>query len=352
MSLSGHLWTVAPRWWRRQPAPTARRWSMTVEDARYGGVELTGLLREEPGARELLVVLHGIGGCAEAVYARRAAEVAASAGLSCLRLNQRGSDRSGNDYYHAGLTADLHHALGSPELAGYEAVYLLGYSLGGHIVLRYASGAPPASSGTPGCGVDPRLQAVAAICPPLDLALSNRAIDSPRLWPYRRFVLANLFEIYRAVAARREVPVPVAEAAKIRTLFEWDDRLIAPRWGFADAPDYYRRASVAPYLAAIERPALVVASENDPMVPEHTLRPVLEATGAALEVAWVDRGGHVTFPANLELGVAAPPGLDQQVLGWLRKSWLGDSGGVGGSTAAAVLRPPSVNTGQPPAKEM
>jgi len=36
-----------------------------------------------------------------------------------------------------------------------------------------------------------------------------------------------------------------------------------------------------------------------------------------LEVRWAAPGGHVGFPPRLDLGIAAPPGLESQVLGWL-----------------------------------
>lgn len=310
MSLSGHLWTLAGRLRRGDSAPEAEPWSLDIPDPRFERVRLTGRLREEPDSSGLVVVVHGIGGCAEAGYSQAAAAAAERAGLSCLRINLRGCDRLGEDYYHAGLSTDLHRVLASPELSRFESLFLLGYSLGGHVALRYASGVDVEA-------LHSRLKAVAAICSPLDLERSNQVIDSPRLAPYRRYVLSNLAEIYTAVAQRREGPIGVEEVAKIRTLREWDGRVVAPRWGFADAADYYRQASVAPHLPAIEVPALLVASKHDPMVPAATLRPVLNDREHRLQVHWIDGGGHVAFPASLEIGVNAPPGLEAQVMGWL-----------------------------------
>ena len=66
----------------------------------------------------------------------------------------------------AGLTADLEAAIRSPALEGYEHILLLGYSLGGHIALRYACSRP-----------NERVRAVAAICSPLDLDRGARHLD-------------------------------------------------------------------------------------------------------------------------------------------------------------------------------
>lgn len=306
MALAAHIWTVASRLRRPPEAPPARPWSTEVSDPLLGRVRLTGVLRQEPGARELLLFVHGITGSAEATYARRVARAAAEMGVSCLRINLRGCDRRGEDYYHGGLSSDLGAVLASPECAGYEAVHVLGYSLGGHLALHYAARGP-----------DRRLAAVAAVCSPLDLTLAGRRIDQPAVWAYRRFVLANFREIYAPIAARRPVPVPPETAARFVYLRQWDDAVVAPRWGFADAEDYYARASVAPHLGDLAVPALLVAVEDDPMVPGEILRPALSRRGHGLEVRWVERGGHMAFPAALDLGYPGPPGLEGQLLGWL-----------------------------------
>jgi hypothetical protein len=310
MSVRGHFWTIAPRLRhgvRPWPAPEARPWETTLMDPVTGEVPVTGLLREVPGSEDLLVLVHGLGGGIGSHYMLRAARAAEAVGISCLRLNLRGCDRRSGDFYHAGLTADLHAALASAELRPYRRIYALGYSLGGHVALRLATEES-----------DPRLAAAAAVCSPLDLALSQREIDAPSRWVYRRYLLASLNDLYAAVAARRPVPLPVEEAARLRTIREWDDRIVAPRWGFAGAGDYYARASGAPRLGQLRVPALLLNSETDPMVPALAVRSVLKTPVPRLEVRWLAAGGHVAFPRGLDAGLGAGTGVDAQVIGWLR----------------------------------
>ena len=71
-------------------------------------------------------------------------------------------------------------------------------------------------------------------------------------------MLRGLFDIYQGVARRRSVPTPVAEARLIRKIRQWDDRIVAPRYGFRDAEHYYRSVSVAPRLSQITIPTLIV----------------------------------------------------------------------------------------------
>lgn len=314
MSLSGHLWTLSGRLRHlaRPPrVPESEPWTLIVDDPRMGPVSLTGALHAPEGAETVLVVVHGLGGCADATYARRAAQVAAGGGLAAFRFNMRGSDRSGEDYYHAGLTSDLAAAIGSPELSPFRHVLLLGYSLGGHVALRYATGV----DGPP----DERLRAVAAVSSPLDLEACCRHIDRPALALYRRYLLRNLAQIYGAVADRQGLATSRAEASKIRTFIEWDGKIVAPRHGFESAVDYYRRASVAPHLSKLRVPTLLVASENDPMVPIASIRRAVEEAGPVdgLEAVLTAEGGHVGFPEDVDLGLPGEPGIESQAVGWL-----------------------------------
>jgi uncharacterized protein len=311
LPLAGHawtLWTWLAHGLRPRPAPPARSWTASLTDPDVGQVVLTGALREEVGQRDLLLVVHGLGGSIESRYMGAAARAAAGAGVACLRLNLRGADRSGQDIHHAGLTADLEAALASTEVAAYERILILGYSLGGHAALRYGAGP-----------VDPRVAGIAAICPPLDLDLCVRTLDAPPAVLYRLYLLRGLVEVFEAVATRRPMTISVAEARAIRSIREWDDRVVAPRFGFRGATHYYQEASAGPRLPGLAVPALLVLGRHDPMVPADTVEGSLRRTPPCLTVRWLERGGHVGFPQDVDLGVNAPLGLEAQVVGWLRQ---------------------------------
>jgi len=257
MNLRGHFWTLTPfvRYSLAPPrAPESTPWETRFRDEVVGELALTGALSKR-AADTVVVIVHGLGGSAASYYALLAAQAAARAGIDSLRLNLRGADRCGGDFYHAGLTDDLEATLLSPTLQGYRRVLLLGYSLGGNMVLRYLSEQP-----------DSRVTAGATICSPIDLASSAREIDRPKGTLYRRHVLRALKEIYRHVAERRTVHLPVREAVRIDQIERWDDEVIAPRHGFAGAEDYWAKTSACFSLSKIDTPTLVVASEHDPMV--------------------------------------------------------------------------------------
>lgn len=317
--LQGHYWTIRSHLaaaYARAPAPE-RPWRGAVNDPVLGAVPLSGLWQPVPGSRRALIVVHGLGGQAESPYLGAVTHAAQAAGMSTLRLSLRGAARDGADLYHAGSWQDVAAAAHSPELAEYPELSLVGYSLGGHVALSYAVNAS-----------DARLKSVAAVCPPLDLALGALEFDRAA-WIYRRHVLRALKQMFRAVLERHG-PVPPYEriawrdVARVERIVDWDQLVVAPRHGFRDAFDYYRRTSVGPRLPELPCRTLIVSAEHDPMVRFSTLAETLEAftrSGALastpLVVRRLRRAGHLGFPSELDLGFGSAPGIAPQLVSFL-----------------------------------
>ena len=120
-----------------------------------------------------VLLLHGLCGCHHSPYMRRLAWKLLRHGLRAVRMNLRGcgSGRGLARYpYHSGRSADV--------LAGLDSLYqeapaspvtLVGFSLGGNIVLKLA--------GELSVRVPENLQRVIAVCPPADLVACSRALD-------------------------------------------------------------------------------------------------------------------------------------------------------------------------------
>lgn len=300
----GHVRTVGPflsRSIRPEVRPSTRFWEREWPAAE-GTVRLSGEWLDCE-SEDVLVVVHGLGGSSASGYMALALHAAARQKRSCLLLNLRGADRQGQDFYHAGLTEDLARVVQSPELSSFRKIDLLGYSLGGHVVLRYATEQ-----------VDARVRSVAAVSSPLDLARSAEAFDQGRWNIYRSHVMGSLHEMYTAAYQRRPGPVLPTEARKIQKIREWDERIVAPRYGFASAQDYYDSVSVAPRLTSLSVPSLYVGSPADPMVPPVAVP--LTQTYENLHAVWIPQAGHLGFPRDCDLGQPGPKGLEDQILTW------------------------------------
>ncbi len=311
--LEGHLFTVGPRLLRRivpQPEPPYRIWRRAVvEEGRE--VVLSGLLSEPepagPGADTLAVILHGCGGNPQSPYATQLARHLLGQGHAVLRLAWRGADLAGEDFYHAGQTADLHAVLSDPALGHYRRVWVVGFSLGGHASLHFAHECK-----------DARLTKVAAICPVLHLMQTNAFIDSPRATFYRLYTLRGLRAGYAKAAARGRAPTALADVARANTFRAYDALTVVPRYGFSSVDDYYTRSCVSYVIDRIERPTLILSARHDPMLPWQIAEGMRARFPSAVTFRWAERGGHCTFPSDVDLGLSlGGVGFEGQLHRWL-----------------------------------
>lgn len=319
-SLRGHVMTIAGFVSDRlsKDLPTAVPWWFRVPDGPYGPATLTGLHFPSPGSRELVILIHGLGGNVHSGYLRPATTALAAEGLSVLRIGQRGSSDGPEDLHHAGLWEDLAAVLrGDSTVGSYERVFVIGFSMGGHVALHLAAARHP------------RLSAVISICSPLYL---DRAVDHMDRWGnlvYRRHVLGGLKRMYREIARRRPMPVPPSAVDRAETLREWDRLTVVRRFGFRDPAEYYETQSAGRILGSLVTPALLLYSRQDPMVPPATLASMAahEPPSPSVRVVWMEGGGHVSFPRSLDLqlGMAVSVAPYQQLTAWLRSQQTTES---------------------------
>jgi uncharacterized protein len=242
-------------------------------------------------------VVHGVGGSSGSPYVVRAAVSLYRRGWNVVRLDLRGAGQSIRDataLYHAGLTEDLRVALAfvakHPEV---EGIAFVGFSLGGHVVLRLA-GELDASDARP-------WRASVVISAPVDLVEVVRAIEKLRSLPYQMNVLSSL--VRQAAAFARAHPERARYDARslrrLRTIRAYDALVVAPMHGFASAEDYYVRVSAGPLLRRLTIPTLLLHAEDDPVVPARTMRPWLAEAAPALVQEWTAHGGHVGWITGL-----------------------------------------------------
>jgi predicted alpha/beta-fold hydrolase len=290
LTSGGHRQTLAGFWYRRNLTfghPVER----VVVDA-GDGVRILLRAAWQPGPREArpaLLIVHGLGGADAAGYAVASGLLAFAQGWHVVRMNMRGAGDSLDlcaRLYHAGLDADVRAAAGAI-LREAPRVALLGFSLGGNQSLL----AMGRSAGDLPDGV----VAAAAVSPPADLAACAAAIDLPANRLYQRYFMRSLRESY-AERQRRlpELYAPGRETG-LRSVREYDEAITAPYNGFASAAEYYAKSSAGPWLKDIRRPALILAAQDDPMVPADSVArwPLPESGIVRREMTAT--GGHVGF---------------------------------------------------------
>jgi predicted alpha/beta-fold hydrolase len=284
----GHRQTLAGHWLR-----AFLRWPLPVVDLPVDAGEGVRLLLRatwQPGRHEdhpALVVVHGLGGDDRSSYSVALGRLAWARGFHVVRMNMRGSG-DGEALcpllYNAGLDTDLLAVV--DEIARrVPRVAVAGFSLGGNLALLMLGRLR---------GVLPRaLRAVAAVSPPLDLAACAEAIDAPANHLYQRRFVRMLGRAYQRRTRSRPDLFPAGRERGLRSVREYDEAITAPYGGYASAADYYARSSAGPWLAAIDRPALVLAAADDPMIPVDTVTRWPLSSSVEREIT--PTGGHVGF---------------------------------------------------------
>jgi predicted alpha/beta-fold hydrolase len=239
--------------------------------------------------RPTLLVVHGLGGSDASGYVVSTGRLAHARGWNVVRMNMRGSG-DGLELcpllYNAGLDTDLLAVLSAvaslvPRLA------VVGFSLGANLLLPRRRARLPAA-----------LTAAAAVSPPLDLSASADALEAPGNGLYQRYFMQMLLEGYRQRHRARPDLFAAGRESGLCTVREYDDRITAPFGGYESAAQYYERSSAGPWLAGIDRPTLVLAAADDPMIPVASVArwPV----SAAVQRDIVPTGGHVGFVSRAQ----------------------------------------------------
>lgn len=244
----------------------------------------------DPPAAPTIVLVHGLEGSSESHYMLGMAAKASRLGFNVVRLNQRncgGTEHLATTLYHSGLSDDILAVL--EDLTGRHKLgrlWMVGYSMGGNLVLRAAGHIGSSFSA---------LKGVVAVAPSIDPAACVEALERRENWLYQQHFLRRLGQRLR----RKDQCFPgkwdLAPLRRIRTLRAFDDQYTAPDGGFRDAADYYERAGARHVLHAIRVPTLIVTSQDDPFVPYRIfVRPDLTANPHI--TLWATQfGGHCAF---------------------------------------------------------
>ena len=269
--------------------PPSEQVMLPVQDG-TGDVMVAELNRcPTEGGAGLAVLVHGLTGCSRSTHMLDLTAALLPAGYDVLRLNLRGAGTSVSsckDTYHAGRSGDLDLALDAfrtarPELSD-RPLFFVGVSLGGNVLIKFLAEQ----------GRRLAVRAAATVCAPLDLAETSQWFSRRRNMVYHRWLLARMKEGAAALPLSEEER---AALRSVRTVYQFDDRFVAPRFGFRDAPDYYQSVSGGSFLPNVDVPTVLIHAGDDPWVPAATYRRVDWGGNTALHPVVPNRGGHVGF---------------------------------------------------------
>jgi predicted alpha/beta-fold hydrolase len=300
----GHAQTIWPIL-RKGAPPTYRRERWESPDGDF--IDIDWLATPQEADAPLVVLFHGLEGSSASHYSGALMHALARRGWAGAVPHFRGCSGEPNRLpraYHSGDSDEIDWILRRMrERFPHRIIFAAGVSLGGNALLKWAGERETAARDV--------VQAVAAVCAPLDLTAAGQALQQGFSLAYAKHFLVSLKPSAEAKLARFPDVFDGARMRAARTLYDFDDAVTAPLHGFADAADYWRRASSKPWLGGVRLPALVLNALNDPFLPRQAL-PADHEVSASVTLEFPETGGHVGFVSG------AFPGH----LGWLPQRLL------------------------------
>jgi predicted alpha/beta-fold hydrolase len=289
---NAHLQTIVANYFPR-PAFRLHSVAETVEVDPADGSSVLCHCHWQPepvrAQRLTLLLVHGLEGSSDSRYIQAITSRAWAAGCNIIRMNMRncgGTEGLTPTLYHSGLSGDvgvvMRHYAGR---FGLGRVALVGYSMGGNLVLKLAGE----------WGSEAPLCAVAAVCPAIDLAPGSDALHEPanRLYEWR--FLLGLMARFRRKAKLFPSIYDTRGIGPVRSIRQFDEKIVSRYWGFTGADDYYHRAASARVVENIAVPTLILHAQDDPFIR------LLPETRAKLlanpHIAFVEtrHGGHCAY---------------------------------------------------------
>jgi predicted alpha/beta-fold hydrolase len=294
---NGHLQTLAGNFLPRKAVLPTPEDELIVVDPAHEGTPPSRVLchthwQPEAG-RDTVLLLHGLEGSSDSQYVRGNAARFYAAGWNVVRMNMRncgGTEHECPTLYHSGLSGDVLAVLRHyQQTRGAERWSMVGYSMGGNLVLKLAGELAEDAA--------PLLCAVAGVSPVVDLAPSSDALHEPANRIYEWKFLRGLVQRYAYKCSLFPQIFDPSRSRGVRSLREFDDRVMSPYCGFTGAVDYYHRAASARVVDRIAVPTLVLHALDDPFI---RMLPETRATLLAnpyVHLIETEHGGHCAFLA-------------------------------------------------------
>ena len=298
---NGHFSTIYAGLFRKVNGLMQKRERLELSDGDFLDLDWS---ESKSSTNKVVILIHGLEGNAQRHYIAGSAKKFNQNNFDACAINLRGCSGTQNRLYrtyHSGATEDLEEVI-QYLLAkkSYTNIYLMGYSLGGNLVLKYLgenNKIPVEIKGAVGVSVPCSLKSACD-----ELLKSKNTLYSQR---FKKNLLAKLNE------KRLVFPEKISETdiKSISTLKDFDDVYTSQAHGFKDAFDYYEKCSCLQFLKNITIPSLLLNAKDDSFLGEacYPFRQALENQNLYLEVP--DFGGHVGFFGRKNISYAEKRGV-------------------------------------------
>jgi uncharacterized protein len=285
---NGHAQTIIPSIFRKIPVNYQRE-RLELQDGDF--VDLDWQINA--GNNKLVIVTHGLEGDSGRHYVTGVVDALSNFGFDGLGWNCRSCSGEMNRlprFYHHGDASDLKAVVEYAQEKHYSEIYLVGFSMGGSLTVRYLAENKDI--------LNPKVKSAVVASVPLDLLSSVKELDKAGKRFYQTRFLKKL---YKKITTKSKmypnhaIIYPDNYWQRIKNFADFDNAFTAPLHGYQNATDFYTRASVKPLLDNITVPLTIVQALNDPFLTAECLEINAFKDNLNLEFCLTKTGGHVGF---------------------------------------------------------
>ncbi|MFQ5752528.1 MAG: YheT family hydrolase [bacterium] len=243
---------------------------------------------QELAVRGGILFMHGLGGQASSPYMLRLAKLFKDRGWVTFRMNHRGCGEGvglARNLYHSGRSDDVSQVLKHiAKLAPNLPLIAVGFSLSGNTLLKLL--------GEQNLPIPDNLCSAMAVSPPIELSRCAAALCLQR----NRIYDIRFVRLLKQSIKERQLHFPDFPSFRFpwnMTVRQFDEICTAPLNNFKSAEDYYSKCSAKQFLSGISIPTVLIASDDDPFIPEESFAAVPE--NHYLKLHLTHSGGHMGF---------------------------------------------------------
>jgi len=280
-----HIQTVWSSFFRRLPAlPKMTRERLELDDGDFIDVDIYSIK-----GRPTLLLLHGLEGSIDSPYIRGMVEAAKAKQWQVVVMHFRSCSGEANRLlrsYNSGVSDDLDQVINLLKLKSIDIDYIVGYSLGGNVLLKWLGEQAGKST----------IKAAVAVSVPLMLDICATEIHLGISRVYEFALLKTLRQKTRSKIQRfgSDLLPKMEDVSGLNSFWKFDEQVTAPAHGYLNAEDYYQKASARQFVKLIKTPTLIIQAKDDPFM-NATVLPDMNEIPDNVHLEANSHGGHVGF---------------------------------------------------------
>ncbi len=279
-----HLQSIWPTFARNNPPLKLRHERFELSDN-----DFVDLSWGPTGNRDIVILLHGLGGSVASSYMRGMMHALWRKGFHTVAMHFRNCSNEVNRHFrtfHAGQTCDVLELIQHLRRANTkDRIFAVGFSIGSNVLLKLLGEQ----------GEKCLLNGACGISTPFHLGLTQATLSRGFSRIYQLFLLNKLKSLtFRKYLQQKHHQINYINMLLAKNIKEFDRYVTVPMHGFRSADDYYEQASSLPFLKAIGVPTLIIHAKDDPFMPSSII-PSQNDVSPWVDLFITEKGGHLGF---------------------------------------------------------